>query len=108
MFIATCMKELHRVSPGIPLHEETAPAHFPVFTNCVSTRYFDLVLNSPKTVVVGEEVQCFDFPLPRDIKHKPMDARLLTNVDEEGGRARKVDFCLLRKFGYIQRCLQHC
>jgi hypothetical protein len=25
----------------------------------------------------------FDFPLPSDIKHKPMDARLLTDVDEE-------------------------
>jgi hypothetical protein len=86
MFLATCMKELQRVSPGISFHEETAPAHFLVFTNCVSTRDFDLVLNSLKPVVVGEEVQCFDFPLPRDIKHKPMDARLLTNVDDEGGQ----------------------
>jgi hypothetical protein len=88
MFLATCMKDLHCVSPGIPFHEETAQAHFPVFTNCVSTRDSDVVLNSMKPVVVGEEVQCFDFPLPRDIKHKPMDSRLLTNVDEEGGQKK--------------------
>jgi hypothetical protein len=48
------------------------------------------VLNSLKPVVVGEEVQCFDFPLPRDIKHKPMDSRLLTNVDEEGGKEKST------------------
>jgi hypothetical protein len=76
------MKEIHRVSPVIPFHEETAPTHFPDFTNFVSTRDFDVVLNSLKPAVVGEEVQCFDFPLPRDIKHKPMDLRLITNVDE--------------------------
>jgi hypothetical protein len=52
----------------------------------VSTRDFDVVLNSLKPVVVGEEGQCFDFPKPRDIKDKPMDARLLINVDEEGGQ----------------------
>jgi hypothetical protein len=86
MFLVTFMKELQRVSPGIPFHEETAPAHFPVFWNCVSTRDFYLVLNSLKPVVVGEEVQCFYFHLPRDIEHKPMDARILTNVDEEGGQ----------------------
>jgi hypothetical protein len=85
MFISTCMKELYHVSPGIPFHEEIAPEHFPVFANCVSTRYFDVVLNSLKPVVVREEVQNFYFRLPRDIKHKPMDAILLTNVDEEGG-----------------------
>jgi hypothetical protein len=70
MFLATCMKDLQRVSPGIPFHEEAAPTHFPVFTNCLSTRYFYVVLNSLKPVVVHEEVQCFEFPLPRDIKHK--------------------------------------
>jgi hypothetical protein len=90
LFLATCMKELQRVSPGIPFHKETAPAHFPVFTNCVSTRDFNVVLNSLKHVVVGEEVQCFDFPLPRDIKHKPMYSRLLTNVDEEGGQEKSI------------------
>jgi hypothetical protein len=88
IFLSTCIKELERVSPTIPFHEETAPAHFPVFTNCVSTRDFDLVLNSLKPVVVGKEVKCFDFPLTCDIKHKPMDARLLTNVDEEGGQEK--------------------
>jgi hypothetical protein len=56
----------------------------------MSTRYFYVVHKSPKPVVVGEEVQCFDFPLPRDIKHKPMDARLLTNVDEEGGQEKST------------------
>jgi hypothetical protein len=33
-------------------------------------------------------VQCFDFTLPPDIKHKPMDVRLLTNVDEEEGQEK--------------------
>jgi hypothetical protein len=42
------------------------------------------VLNSLKPVVVSEEVQCFDFTLTSDIKHKPIDSRLLTNVDEGG------------------------
>jgi hypothetical protein len=84
------MKELQLVSPGITFHEETAPAHFPVFTKCVSTRDFDLVLNSLKPVVLVEEVQCFDVPLPRDIKHKPMDAILLTNIDEEGGQEKST------------------
>jgi hypothetical protein len=46
------------------------------------------VLNSLKPVVVGEEVQCFDFTLPCDTKHTPMDARLLTRVDEEGGQEK--------------------
>jgi hypothetical protein len=46
------------------------------------------VLNYLKPVVIGEEAQYFDFPLPRGIKHKPMDARLLTNVDEEGGQEK--------------------
>jgi hypothetical protein len=76
MFIATCMKELQRVSPGIPFHEETSPTHFLVFTNC--------------TVLVGEEVKCFDFPLPCDIKHKSMDVKLLTNVDEEEGQEKST------------------
>jgi hypothetical protein len=69
MFLSTCMKELHCVSLGIPFQEETAPTHVPVFTNCVCTRDFDAVLNylKPLLVVVGEEVKCFDFPLPRDI-----------------------------------------
>jgi hypothetical protein len=80
------MKELQRVSPGILFREETAPDHFPFFTNCVFTRDFYFVLNHLKPVVVGEEVQCFDFQLPYDIKHKQTDARLLTNVDEEGGQ----------------------
>jgi hypothetical protein len=62
MFLATCMKELQHVSPGIPFHEETVPTHFPVFVNCVYTRDFHAVLNSLKPVGVGEEVQCFDFP----------------------------------------------
>jgi hypothetical protein len=88
--ISTCMKELQHVSPGIPFHEETAQAHFPVFINCVSTRDFDVIFNSLKRVVVGEEAQCFDLPLPRDIKHKPMDARLLTNYDEEGGQEKST------------------
>jgi hypothetical protein len=88
MFLATCMKELHNVSPGIPFHVETAPAHFPVFTNCVSTRYFDVVLISLKPVVAGEEAQCFDFSLPRDITHIPMDVILLRNVDEEEGQEK--------------------
>jgi hypothetical protein len=71
------MKELQSGSPGIHFHEETAPVHFPVFTNCVSTRDFDVVLNSLKPVVSGAEVQCFDLTLPRDIKHKknPIVAR---------------------------------
>jgi hypothetical protein len=56
----------------------------------VSTRYFDVALNSLTPVVVGEEVQCFDFTLPHDIKHKPMDARLLTNVDVEEGREKST------------------
>jgi hypothetical protein len=54
MLLATCMKELQRVSPGIPFHQETAPNHFPVFTICMSTRDFDAVLNPLKPVVVGE------------------------------------------------------
>jgi hypothetical protein len=62
----------------------------PVFTNCVSPRDFDTVLNSLKHVVVREEVQCFDFPLQRDIKHKSMDARFLTNVDEEEGQEKST------------------
>jgi hypothetical protein len=49
------MKELQRISPGILFHEEIAPTHFPVVTNCVSTRDFDVVLNSLKPVVVVEE-----------------------------------------------------
>jgi hypothetical protein len=57
MFLATCMKKLQRISPGIPLHEETAPTRFTFFTNCVYTRDFDVELNSLKHVVVGEEVQ---------------------------------------------------
>jgi hypothetical protein len=84
------MKELQRVSPESPFHEATAPAQFPVFTNCVSPRNFDVVLNYLTPVVVSEEVQCFDFQLPRDIKHKPMDARLFTNVDEEGGQEKST------------------
>jgi hypothetical protein len=38
--------------------------------------------------VVGEEVQCFDFPLPSDITHRPVNVRLLTNVDEEEGQEK--------------------
>jgi hypothetical protein len=50
------MKKYQHALHGIPFHEETAPTRFPVFTNRVSTRYFDVVLNSLKPVVVGEEV----------------------------------------------------
>jgi hypothetical protein len=56
----------------------------------VCTRDVDAVLNSLKPVVVGEEVQCFDFLLPRNIKHKPMDVRLLTNVDHEERQEKSV------------------
>jgi hypothetical protein len=56
----------------------------------MSTRDFDVLLNYLKPVVVGREVQCFDFPLPRDIKHKPMDVRLLTNIDEEEGKKSEL------------------
>jgi hypothetical protein len=56
----------------------------------MSTRYFYVVHNSLKPVVVGEEVQCFDFPLPRDIKHKPMDVRLLTIFDDEEGQEKST------------------
>jgi hypothetical protein len=91
MFISTCMKELPCcVSPGIPFHEEAALTHFPFFTKCVSTGDFDVVINSLKPVVVGEKVQCFDFPLPRDIKHKPMSVRLLTNFDQEEGQEKST------------------
>jgi hypothetical protein len=55
MFLVTCMTELQCVSPGILFHEETAPSHFTVFTNCVSPKYFDVVLNSLKPVVAGED-----------------------------------------------------
>jgi hypothetical protein len=54
----------------------------------VSTRDLDVVLRFLKPVVVGEEVQLVDFSLPRDIKHTPMDVRLLTNVDEEEGQEK--------------------
>jgi hypothetical protein len=57
MFIATCMQELQRISPEIPLHDETDHTHIPVFTNCVSTRDVYIVLNLLKPLVVGEEVQ---------------------------------------------------
>jgi hypothetical protein len=39
-----------------------------------------------KPVVVGEEVQHFDFPLPHHAKHNPVDVILLANVDEEEGK----------------------
>jgi hypothetical protein len=52
---------------------------------------FDVVIDTLKHVVVGEEVQCFYFQLPRDIKHKPMDVRLLTNnADEEEGQEKST------------------
>jgi hypothetical protein len=84
------MKESQRVSPGVPFHEERAPTNFIFFTNCVSTRDCDVVLNSLKHVVADEELQYFDFPLPHNIKHRKNDVRLLTTVDEEEGQERST------------------
>jgi hypothetical protein len=68
----------------------------------MSTRDFDVVLNSLKYVVVGEEVQCFDFPLPRDTKHKPIDIPLITNIDEEEGQEKSTSVYTQKYWMYSQ------